>query len=43
MAGIPPNFGGQRQFLAHPNATRISTIVDDIAAMQLQLIHVLDG
>jgi hypothetical protein len=42
MAGIPPNFGGNRQFLADPNATGISTIVGDMAAMQLQLIHALD-
>ena len=42
MAGIPPNFGGNRQFLADPNATGLSTIVGDMAAMQLQLIHALD-
>ena len=37
------DWGGNRQFLANPNETGISTIVGDMAAMQLQLIHALDA
>ena len=43
MANPPPNFGGNRQFLADPNATGLSTIVGDMAALQLQLINALEG
>ena len=43
MAGIPPNFGGKRQFLANPKATELSTVVGDMAALQLQLIDALEG
>ena len=37
------DWGGNRQFIADPNNTGISTIVGDMAAMQLQLIHALDA
>ena len=43
MAGIPPNFGGKRQFLANPKATELSTVVGDMAALQLQLIDALES
>jgi len=36
------DWGAGRQFLADPNATGLSTIVGDMAAMQLQLIHALE-
>ena len=38
---IPDDFGGDRQFLADPEATGLSTIVGDMAALNLQLIHAL--
>ena len=42
MAGRPPpDFGGDRQFIVDPQATGISTVVGDMAALSLQLIHIL--
>jgi hypothetical protein len=42
MAGNPPpNFGGNRQFIADPLTTGLSTSVGDAAANQLQMLHLL--
>ena len=41
MANPPPDMGGGRQFIADPNASGISTVVGDMAALNLQLIHAL--
>ena len=38
---IPDDFGGDRQFLVDPEATGLSTVVGDMAALNLQLIHAL--
>ena len=43
MADPPDNMGGNRVFLADPEATGLSTAVGDMAALQLQLIHALDA
>ena len=44
MAAAPPdNMGGNRQFLADPEAPGLSTAVGDMAALQLQLKHALEG
>ena len=40
---VPPNMGGARQFIADPEATCLSTMVGDMAALNLQLIHAIDG
>jgi hypothetical protein len=42
MAGAPPpHFGGDRQFMADPQATGLSTMVGDMAAINLQLMHMM--
>ena len=42
MAGAPPaDFGGNREFLADPNNAGMSTVLGDMAALNLNLIHVL--
>ena len=43
MAAPPPpaDMGGARQFLADPETTCLSTMVGDMAALNLQLIHAL--
>jgi len=42
MAGIPPaDFGGDREFLDDPQATGLSTTVGDMAALNLQVLHLL--
>jgi hypothetical protein len=41
MANPPPNFGGDRQFAEDPETAGISTVVGDLAALNLQLIHAL--
>ena len=41
MANPPPNMGGARQFIADPETTCLSTMVGDMAALNLQLIHAL--
>jgi len=39
-AGAPPDaFGGNRQFIADPDATGLSTVVGDLAALNLQMAH----
>ena len=40
---VPPNMGGDRRFLVDPQATSLSTMVGDMAALNLQLIHTLEG
>ena len=40
---VPNNMGGDRQFLADPEAASLSTVVGDMAALQLQLVHALDA
>ena len=39
MAAIPPNFGGDRQFLADPNNAGLPTALGDIAALLLRNLH----
>ena len=42
MAGAPPpNMGGNREFLADPQQACLSTMMGDMAAMNLQVLHVL--
>jgi len=44
MAGAPPpNMGGDRVFLGDPQNSGMSTVVGDMAAGTLQLIHALEG
>jgi len=43
MAAPPPNMGGDRVFLGDPQASGISTVVGDMAALNLQLIHALNA
>ena len=38
---VPDDFGGNRQFLDDPENTGLSTVVGDMAALSLQLIHAL--
>ena len=40
---VPDNMGGNRQFLADPDNASLATVVGDMAAMNLQLLHALDG
>jgi hypothetical protein len=39
MAAIPPNFGGDRQFLADPDNAGLPTALGDIAALLLRNLH----
>ena len=39
---VPNNMGGNRQFLADPENASLATVVGDLAAMNLQLMHALD-
>jgi hypothetical protein len=41
MAAIPPNFGGGHNFINDPNQAGPSGSISDMAALTLQLIHVL--
>ena len=41
MAAIPPNFGGAHVFMGDPQSQGLSTIVSDMAAMNLQILHTL--
>jgi hypothetical protein len=43
MAGAepPPEFGGGHEFLGDPNAVGLSTMVADMAAMNLQMLHTM--
>ena len=38
-AAIPVDFAGNRVFIADPNASGLSALVGDMAAMNLQLLH----
>ena len=40
-APIPAEFGGGRQLIADPDASGVTTITGDLAALNLQLIYVL--
>ena len=39
---IPPEHGGARVFFADPEQTGLSTMVGDMAAMNLRLLHLMD-
>ena len=39
--GIPDDMGGRHVFLADPQQAGLSTMVGDMAALNLQLIHLL--
>lgn len=39
MAAIPPDWGGDHVFMVDPQAQGLSTIVADMAAINLQLLH----
>ena len=41
--GVPDAMGGNRQFLADPENANLATIVGDMAAMQLQIMHAFDA
>jgi hypothetical protein len=41
MAGIPANFGGDREFLDDPNRAGSAAALGDMAAINLQLLHIL--
>ena len=41
MAAIPPEFGGAHQFAQNINQTPQSTMISDLCAMNLRLIHML--
>ena len=44
MAGaIPVNMAGLHAFMADPDSSGISTVVGDLAAFNLQAMHVLRG
>ncbi len=43
LMAFPLNMGGDRQFIVELEAAGLSAMVGDIAALNLQLIHVLEG
>ena len=42
MAAIPPDHGGARVFFDDPEQAGLSTMVGDMAAMNLRLLHLMD-
>jgi len=41
MAGIPAEFGGDRNLIAEPDNAGTATAIGDLAALNLRLLHVL--
>ncbi len=41
MAAIPPNFGGDHEFLEDPLDTGTGAAIGDLAALNLQMLHIL--
>ncbi len=39
MAAIPPNFGGDRQFIAEPEDAGLPTAIGDLTALLLRNLH----